>query len=105
MPPLFRLIRTVAVQGAWPSNLKVATIDRNSGELFKWRMGDPPGPLKNRLIRIRPDQVLCKVLGCENAASFILYESTGEAKPAVLAYCEDHAKPIAKELGISLHKL
>jgi hypothetical protein len=65
-------------------------------------MGDSPKPPLNRLTRIKPNQVLCKFLGCGKAAGFLLYEFAGGPKPAVLPFCEDHVKPVAEELGIRI---
>src|SRR5215831_19480361 len=64
------------------------------------RMGVPPS--RPRLVRIKRDQVFCRIPGCDRAASFVLYQPLGGTKPAVMAYCEEHVQPIAEELGLRL---
>src|SRR5215831_15673940 len=43
----------------------------------------PPRNPPNRLRRIKPDQVMCKVLECDRTARFILYDYPDGPKPAV----------------------
>jgi hypothetical protein len=54
------------------------------------------------LIRIKPNQILCAIDGCEKASSFNVHRFFALARPAKLVYCEPHGNQLASELGVGL---
>jgi hypothetical protein len=59
-------------------------------------------PVQDRVTRINPDQVKCKILGCEKVACFVVYHVSADEQAVVDPYCEDHVEPIAHDLGIEI---
>jgi len=57
---------------------------------------------QERLTRIKSNQVLCNITGCGNAATFVLHRDLRSAKPARLAYCEQHATAFARDFDIRM---
>ena len=60
-------------------------------------------PMVTQFKRIQADRVMCTVDGCGEAATFLLrYRDSAQGESAVGAYCEVHAKGVAKHLGFPL---
>jgi len=59
-------------------------------------------PVQDRVTRINPDQVKCRVTGCEKAACFVLYHVSADEQAVVDPYCDDHVKAVADDLGIQI---
>jgi hypothetical protein len=57
---------------------------------------------QDRLIRIKPNQIFCTIDGCGKPASFVLHRFLGLAKPVRLAYCDEHAEQVARDLRIEM---
>jgi hypothetical protein len=61
------------------------------------------GPAQqDKLAHIKPNQVLCAITGCDKSASFVLHRYLGSRKPARLAYCDEHARRIARDYRIRI---
>jgi hypothetical protein len=58
--------------------------------------------MPDKFSRLRPEQVLCSMSGCERPAIYLLERDVDSEKPALFAYCEAHAKQISRDLRIPL---
>jgi hypothetical protein len=57
---------------------------------------------QDRMIHIKPNQILCTIIRCSKPANFVLHRFLGSAKPVRLAYCNEHAQQVATDLDIKL---
>ena len=54
---------------------------------------------QDHFVNIKPNQVLCSTIESGKGARLVLHRFQGAARPARVAYCEEHGRKVASELG------